>query len=251
MQSRAPSSAVEQPVPAKWVDWQPTMKVESPPPAADPPPRRPRRRFRPKRRPVPWAFLIVGLLVGLASIGVVIVLIVALWPSGKGEALPSTAEKLVKRKDTPKGWQEVVSDEGRFRVLMPGTPTISDSVQRTSLGSLPIKSYDFEGPVCKFSVWYGDLDSDKLRDVSPEDWIDAVRDSSIIESKGNSWNEMRADHPGCWRIQMRHGYPANYRIAFCMYVENRRMYTLKVSREKERPSEEAILRFFNSFQIRE
>jgi len=78
---RAPSSAGEQPAPAKWVDWQPAMKVESPPPAAVPPPRRPRRRFRPKRRPVPWAFLIVGLLVGLASIGLFIVVIVALWPS--------------------------------------------------------------------------------------------------------------------------------------------------------------------------
>ena len=63
------------------VAWQPTMKIESPPPAEERPPRRPRRRFRPKRRPVPWAFLIVGLLVGLASIGLFIVLIVALWPS--------------------------------------------------------------------------------------------------------------------------------------------------------------------------
>ena len=40
MLSRAPSSAVEQPAPAKWVDWQSSVKVDSPPLSADPPPRR-------------------------------------------------------------------------------------------------------------------------------------------------------------------------------------------------------------------
>src|SRR5260370_34819834 len=103
-----PSWALDQPVPAKWVDWQPKMKVESPPPAADPPPRRPRRRFRPKRRPVPWAFLIVGLLVGLASIGLVIVLIVALWPSGKGNTSAADSSSSIR-------CQEFVSAQGRVR----------------------------------------------------------------------------------------------------------------------------------------
>ena len=251
MQSRAPSSAGEQPAPAKWVDWQPTMKVESPPPAEERPPRRPRRRFRPKRRPVPWAFLIVGLLVGLASIGLVIVLIIALWPSGKGEALQSTAEKLVNRKDTPTGWQEVVSDEGRFRVLMPGTPTISDSVQRTSLGSLPIKTYDaFEGPDCKFSVWYGDLDSDEVRDVSPNDWLDAVRDACMIESQGNWQSEMGANDPRIWSRQIRYGTPDTHKVMLCMYVENRRVYTLRISRKKDYPPGEVFMRFFDSFQTK-
>jgi hypothetical protein len=73
------SSAVQQPAPAIWVDWQPSMQVEPAPSAAQGPPR-PRRRYRPKRPPFPWIFLIVGLLVGLASVGLVIILIVALWP---------------------------------------------------------------------------------------------------------------------------------------------------------------------------
>jgi hypothetical protein len=78
--SREAGSVVEQPAPATWVNWQPSMNVQSAPPAAEAPPRRPRRPYRPKRHPFPWIFLIVGLLVALASIGLLIVLIVALWP---------------------------------------------------------------------------------------------------------------------------------------------------------------------------
>ncbi len=46
-----------------------------------------RRLLRAKRRPpaLPWINLIVSLTVGLAALGLLVVLVVALWPSGKGE----------------------------------------------------------------------------------------------------------------------------------------------------------------------
>ena len=153
--------------PASWADWQPSNTSESAPPIEPPPMRARRQPFRVRRRRAnfPWVNLIVGLTVGLAALGLLIISIVALWPSEKSEKLSSTgekfvntkdsppgSEKLAKTKDSPSGWQEVISDEGRFRVLMPGTPTINDSVQHNSLGSMSLRAFDLDGPVCKFSV---------------------------------------------------------------------------------------------------
>jgi len=69
--------------PATWIEWPSSANVESPSPAAENPPRLPRGRFRPRRRAFPWVFLVVGLLVGLALAGLLIVVIVALfWSRG-------------------------------------------------------------------------------------------------------------------------------------------------------------------------
>jgi hypothetical protein len=77
----------EYPAAATWTDWPTSGSLAESPLACYPAPPehnlplRPRpRRFRPRRQPFPWIFLIVGILVGLASVGLIIVITVALWP---------------------------------------------------------------------------------------------------------------------------------------------------------------------------
>jgi LSD1 subclass zinc finger protein len=78
----AGSAADPSGAPGTWVDWQSNQAI-APAPPIDPPagPRRRPFRVRRSRATFPWIVLIVGLTVALASIGLFIVLVVALWPS--------------------------------------------------------------------------------------------------------------------------------------------------------------------------
>jgi hypothetical protein len=230
--------------------WQPSMKVESSPPrkiesplpATESRPPRPRRSFRPKRRPVPWILLIVGILVGLASIGLLIVLIVAVWPSGKGE-------KSVAGSASPLRWQEFVSAEGRFRVLIPGTPKFKDSVVHTRLGSLPVKAYDLERDEYEFSVFFGDLDTEGLADISPEEWIDAERTIYIARANARLVSEKSLSLHGYFGKERRYQLSVGGFVARRMYAVNRRIYTVNLSRKKQEVPEDVAARFFDSFEI--
>jgi hypothetical protein len=239
--SRSLDSVLEEPAPDQWIDWQPSMQVESAPPPAEPPPR-PRQGFRPRRRAFPWVFLIISLFVGLASIGLLIVMIVALWPSAK-------SDKSAAGSSSPLPWQEFVSAEGRFRVLMPGTPKFEDSVVHTRLGSLPVKAYDVKSGEYEFSVFYGDLDSEELKDISPEEWIDAEQAIYIARANARLLAEKNLSLHGYFGKERRYELSVGWLVARRMYAVNRRIYTVNFSRKKQEAPEDVIARFFDSFQI--
>jgi hypothetical protein len=192
--------------------------------------------------------LFVGLVAGLASIGLLIVLIVAVWPSGKGEKATGAGEKLVVASAPVTDWQEVISHEGQFRVFMPGAPRIKDSVVHTVLGSLAVKAYDIDFTNCELSVWYGDLDSEELCKVSPEDWIDASRQIYIARSNARLLSEKNLSlHSNLgkeWRFEISPG-----KVIRRTYDVNRRIYTLNIFRHNQDPPEDVVNRFFDSFQV--
>jgi len=201
-----------------------------------------------RRSSFPWVTLIVGLTVGVASLGLLVILVISLWPSekgGKGEI----ANQPVAAPDDFQKWQEFVSPEGRFRVLMPGTPKFENSVVHTRLGSLPVKAYDVESGDWKFSVFYGDLDSAGLQEVSPEEWIDAVRDIYKVRSQANLLIERGLWLHGHKGKETRFELSVGWIVGRRMYSVNRRIYTVNVSRKKHESLEAVIAHFFDSFQI--
>lgn len=54
-------------------------------------------------------------------------------------------------------WQEFSSTEGRFAVLMPGTPTLTVTNDHTIVGTIVENSYDLTAPAGTFEVEYQDL----------------------------------------------------------------------------------------------
>jgi hypothetical protein len=180
--------------------------------------------------------------VGLASVGLLIVLIVALWPSGKGREGVGDFSSSAR-------WQEFVSAEGRFRVLMPGTPKFKDSVVHTRLGSLPVKAYDVESGEYEFSVFYGDLDSEELRNISPEEWIDAERTIYVARANARLLAEKNVSLHGYFGKERRYELSVGWFVARRMYAANRRIYTINFSRKKREAPEEVLARFFDSFEI--
>jgi hypothetical protein len=236
--------------PATWIDWQSSQILDAAPLSVEPTPRPLRRpvRLRRRRPAFPWVALVVGLAVGIAAIGLLFVLVVALWPSGKTEKSPGSNQHVAANSLSLQGWHELVPTDRRFRILMPGTPKIEDSVHHTRLGSLRLKVYTLENSDCTFEVWHGDLDSQELQDVSLEDWIDASRDIYIVRSNAQLLSEKDIILGEFWGKETRYVVAEKHTL-FRRYAVNRRLYTLFVSRDKTEPHEDMVLRFLDSFQI--
>jgi len=238
--------------PTTWVDWQSSNAMEPAPAPADPPPRPRPRRFRPNRRrrsAFPWVFLVVGLVVGLASIGLLVVLVVAFWPSGKSGKLSASNQKVDTEKISLQNWQEYVSQEGRFRVSFPGPPTFKDDVVHTRIGSLPVKCYDCESGDYEFSVFFGELGSDDLWDISPEKWIDAEGEIYIVRANAKLRADKSLSLHGHFGKERRYELSVGWFVVRRMYAVNRCIYTVNFARKKREAPEEIINRFFDSFEI--
>jgi hypothetical protein len=186
--------------------------------------------------------LFVGLVAGLAAIGLLVVVVVAIWPSIQSDRAVIVASPSLQ-------WQEFISAEGRFRVLMPGTPKLEDSVVHTRLGSLPVKAYDCNSGDHEFAVFFGDLDSGNLENISPEEWIDAVRDIYIVRSKANLLAEKKLSGRGLLGKETRYELSVGWVVVRRMYAANRRIYTVNFSRKQRDIPEDILAHFFDSFQI--
>jgi hypothetical protein len=218
--------------------------ADAPPPSIKRPREHPRRPFRrkPRQQTLTWIIWFVALGLGLALIGLGVILTVTFWPSPKGQVSPAG-------RSAPAGWQDVVSKEGGFRVLMPGSPRMTDSVVHTRLGSLQVKAYDIDSGDSEFSVFYGDLDSSGLANVSSEEWIDAVRDIYIVRSKAILLDEKILSFHGRFGKETRYEISGLGKVARRMYAVNGRIYTLNVASKKQGAQEDSIARFFDSFEI--
>lgn len=132
---------------------------------------------------------------------------------------------------------------------MPGTPKFKDSVVHTRLGSLPVKAYDCESGDCEFSVFYGDLDSEDLLHISPEEWIDAEREIYIVRANGKLLAEKSLSLHDYLGKERRYELSVGWVVARRMYAVNRRIYTVNFSRKKLEAPEDVVSRFFDSFEI--
>ncbi len=229
--------------PTTWTDWRSSQTFE-PTPAIESSSQSLRRpvRVRQRRSAFPWVNLIVGLIVGLASLGLLIVLVVVLWPSAKGKIAASSSSPLP-------SWQDFRSTDGRFRVLFPGTPQFEESVVHTRLGSLSVKAYDVKTGEYEFSVFYGDLESEDLRDIAPGEWIDSERDVYMVRAKARLLAEKDISSHGYVAKERRYELSVGWFVARRMYAVNRRIYTVNFSRKKLEVPEDLVTRFFNSFEI--
>jgi hypothetical protein len=142
-------------------------------------------------------------------------------------------------------WERYTSAEGRFRVLLPGTPVVKTLKEEGAAGSfnqhavvVPLKQGDFQAA-------YTDLPSRPLLDFSTVIQIQAtnVQHGKVVEEREFTV----AGHKGrSYEIEI--DKPHQFLIGRLLLVDGR-LYHLMVTGPALRASSPEVKKFFESFQL--
>jgi len=148
-------------------------------------------------------------------------------------------------------WKPFSSVEGRFAVLLPGTPTETTQLSATPFGQLTIHNYDISSGAA-FHISYIDY-PESIRDVKA--FFAGVRDGGLKQINGTLLAERAVyirEGPG-WDYQARSGN--KYVVWVRCLLIRRRFYQLSVAFQEQdgsatdkRSEEEMVTKFLTSFK---
>jgi hypothetical protein len=148
-------------------------------------------------------------------------------------------------------WIDVTSQEGRFNVKMPGSPTKQEQQRPALTGPLTIHMLVVErkSEDCAFMVSYFDVPELAMRD--PQAMLIDGRDGEIQNSKGTlrKSEEISLDgHPGlAFEFDLGDGKKG---IGISrIYIVKQRAYALLVIGSKITPGSPEVPKFLNSFRV--
>lgn len=200
---------------------------------------------RSKRSSSPW---ILALAVGM---GVLLVLgggVAALFWSG----ILGTKGKGAAGAIIPPGWQELSSPEGRFRVLMPGTPTRQKRKMSSPVGDVHDTAFILDTADRSIMVSYADFDAPHQKAASLDNIISQARDATLESFQGAGlMTEKAITLQGYSGREVLIDIPRQGIAYFRWYAVKRRMYVLGMIGIKSTPPEAEVSRFFDSFQLTE
>lgn len=161
----------------------------------------------------------------------------------------------------PRLWKEFSSAEGRFKVLLPGTPTASEQKEATQLGELVVHSFHYEG-VTAYDLMYVEFPAN----INVED--PAVFKKSYEDMRNGMLSNISQANPRIVKetdfsldncpgkfLHLDLGAYGTIRLKF-IAVKNR-VYSISVASRKAQQGvmgsdndyEEIAMTFLNSFQI--
>lgn len=163
--------------------------------------------------------------------------------------LPEQDDDLLTIDDAASDWIQVTSAEGRFVVLMPGTPTQQPQpeILATDAANLSAIGITLQTDEVGFWVAYADYPSSINLDT-PQVLLAQVG-SAIAEKLGNPSREdremIRDDYLA---REIRFQSPSEI-STFRLYLVHRRLYILGAQQSSLNPMSDNITRFFDSFQV--
>jgi hypothetical protein len=214
---------------------------------------RPRRRRAGPDRTVFWVvFGLLGALGGLLLLAGVAVILWVVVPARKarpvlsGLPLPDVLSAPV-----PPGWQEFRSPEGRFRILLPGRPTVRKQQAPSPAGPVIDTLCELNTDEMSVGVRFADFDGPAQHNFPLDRVVTDGRDS-ILRALGGHVSGERAFDLGDARVRevvidsARQG-----RCHFRWYVRGRRLYAVTVMSVKRgrAPPTKIVRRVFDSFQL--
>lgn len=222
------------------------------PPSFDYDERPRRRRARPDRTVLWVVFGLLGALGGLLLLAGVAVLLWVVLPARKARpvlSVPPLPDVL--SAPVPPGWQEFRSPEGRFRVLLPGRPTVRRQQAASPAGPVLDTVCELNTDDLSLGVRFADFDGPAQRNFPLDRVITDGRDS-ILRALGGQVASERTFDLGDVRVRevvidsARQG-----RCHFRWYVRGRRLYAVTVmSVKRDRAPPAAVARrVFDSFQL--
>ncbi len=135
------------------------------------------------------------------------------------------------------------SQEGRFRVEVPGQPVFGSNQINTAVGTITVYSYSVSSNGCEYAILYNDYPSVPS---NPSAVIDAVGKSYLAGSQLIKQANLTLNgNPG-------HGYlfeRGGYRYASAVYLVGSRLYQVMFQSPKSTSEPPELGRYFESFQI--
>jgi hypothetical protein len=214
---------------------------------------RPRRR--PVRRDRTALWVVLGLLGALAALLLVGGLAIILWvarPARKARpVLTGPPPAAAPAAAVPAGWQEFTSPEGRFRVLLPGRPSVRRQQAPSPAGPVLDTVCELNTAELSLGVRFADFDGPAQRNFPLEQVVNDGRDA-IHKALGGRLAREVSFNLGDVRVREvvidsdRQG-----RCHFRWYVRGRRLYAVSVmSVQRDRaPPADVVSRVFDSFRL--
>lgn len=148
----------------------------------------------------------------------------------------------------PPGWREFESKPGRFKALLPNTPTTSRQNIKTDLGIISsIRFTAFDAANVTYDILFNDYPKAGVSRVPPHKLLDSARDGLLYQTKGKLVSEKSitvTGFPGRDQ-EIISGDGTHYRIRL-VWVDNRLYQIMAVTPGQPRPDAQ---KFFDSFQI--
>lgn len=143
----------------------------------------------------------------------------------------------------PVHWREFSSPEGRFSVLMPGTPAAETRTPKDQPIELHMFTVD-QGSKA-FMASYFDLAPSS---VLPDAILDGARDGSVMNMQGTLIKEERITLDGHAGRAFQASARGNSFVETRMYLVDRRLYMLMVVRQ-DREEDKDAAKFLSSFKL--
>ncbi|HAA31297.1 MAG TPA: hypothetical protein DCE56_30785 [Cyanobacteria bacterium UBA8553] len=155
-------------------------------------------------------------------------------------------------------WKPFSSTQGRFTVLMPGTPrhlTLSVNTQDAGIVNLNMFLVERNQESVIYGVGYNDYPISYIQQLNQkkliEHALDLGRDAAIRGSQGSLQSERRISLGGYPGREIRYTRPGGKITITRMYLVKQRLYqvTVETTQQKQRYLSKSIEGFLNSFSL--
>jgi hypothetical protein len=147
-------------------------------------------------------------------------------------------------------WRPYVSAEGRFQVVMPGTPQVKRQTVpagQVSLEVVIVSSSDPDTHV-ECGVCYFDL-PEQLHNMTTEQLLVARREGIVNAVKGKVVSERQVTLNGQTGLETVIELPNGVTLVIRSFMINHRLYTVMIAGPGLNPAAEAAQAFLNSFNV--
>ncbi len=144
-------------------------------------------------------------------------------------------------------WHEFTSEEGRFSVMLPGTPKFSQTIKDTSIGDLEENNYSLKKKNIDFSIEYLDLPI-LSRIIGLKNIFKRSKNGLLEEEKGEELSFVSIKQDGLRGAELIYETRRQKGKAR-FFLKRNRLYVLVVSIQKKSDDDIVMDKFLNSFKV--
>lgn len=151
-------------------------------------------------------------------------------------------------------WVQLVPSEGKFRVMMPGTPTHQSSGHGTLVGDIVQHVYTYRDGDWIFTAAYTDVPGLGVVMAGRETLYNKTRDALLEDAKGRELSYTKFDYDGRAGRELTYegkgeGDSPDFKGTARMLLVRTRLYILNVSMPAS-ATPASVERFLDSFKLR-
>ena len=149
-----------------------------------------------------------------------------------------------------KSWSEYASDDGRFSVLMPGSPDEQTQAISTPVGSIDLHIFMVEKPDIAYMVAYSDYPQVVVEKATTDEVLEGARNGALAKIQGRLLSEdvISYDEHSGREIEFTAMDGIGLGRAVILLADNRLYQVLAVGAKDSFPKND-VKRFIDSFEM--